>query len=60
VPKGLKHISEYWSAPFSGYSFAGWDKGFKSYIAYILSGIAGVVMVVVVSLVIGKILKRKQ
>lgn len=60
VPKGLKHISEYWSAPFSGYTFAGWNKGVKSYIAYILSGVAGVAIVVAASYVVGKILNRKK
>jgi hypothetical protein len=60
VPKGLKHISEYWSAPISGYTFTGWDKGVKSYVAYILSAVAGVAMVVAVSYIIGKILKKKR
>ena len=60
VPQGLKRISELWSAPISDYTFAGWDKGVKSYAAYIISGIVGVVMVAAVSYVLGKILKKKQ
>jgi hypothetical protein len=58
LPKGLKRLSELWSAPIPDYAFTGWDKGVKSYIAYIVSGLIGVVLVVAVSYVLGKILKR--
>ncbi len=59
VPEGLKRISKLWSAPFQDYAFSGWDKGVKSYAAYIISGIVGVAMVAAVSYVLGKILKKK-
>lgn len=58
VPEGLKRISELWTAPIPDYAFTGWDKGVKSLIAYIVSGLIGVVIVVAVSYVLGKILKR--
>jgi len=60
VPEGLKRISELWSAPIPDYAFAGWDKGVKSYIAYIISGLVGVVIVVAVSYALGKFLKRRN
>lgn len=60
LPEGLKRISELWSAPIQDYAFTGWDKGVKSYVAYIASGIIGVVLVVAVSYVLGKVLKRKN
>lgn len=58
LPEGLKRISELWSAPLPDYAFTGWDKGVKSYIAYLISGLIGVVLVVAVSYVLGKVLKR--
>ena len=58
LPEGLKRLSELWSAPLPDYAFTGWDKGVKSYIAYIVSGLIGVVIVAAISYVLGKILKR--
>jgi hypothetical protein len=58
LPEGLKRISELWSAPVSDYAFTGWDKGVKSYVAYIISGLIGVALVAAVSYVVGKVLKR--
>ncbi len=58
LPEGMKKLSDIWSAPFSGYEFGGWDKGVKSYVGYILSGILGVAIVVAVAYILGKILKR--
>ena len=60
LPEGLKRFSELWSAPIPDYAFSGWDKGVKSYIAYMISGFIGVVLVVAVSYVLGKVLKRKN
>jgi hypothetical protein len=60
LPKGLKRLSELWSAPLSDYTFSGWNKGVKSYIAYMISGLIGVVLAVAVSYVLGKVLKRKN
>ncbi len=60
VPEGLKRIAELWSAPIPDYAFTGWDKGVKSYIAYIISGLVGVVIVVAVSYALGKLLKKRN
>jgi uncharacterized membrane protein YeaQ/YmgE (transglycosylase-associated protein family) len=58
LPEGLKRISGLWSAPIPDYAFTGWDKGVKSYIAYIVSGVIGAVIAVAVSYLLGKFLKR--
>ena len=60
LPEGLKRLSELWSAPIPDYAFSGWDKGVKSYVAYMISGLIGVVLVVAVSYVLGKVLKRQN
>jgi hypothetical protein len=60
VPQGLKRISELWSAPIPDYAFTGWDKGAKAYVAYIASGIIGVMLVVALSYVLGKVLRKRN
>lgn len=60
VPEGLKRLSEIWSAPIPDYAFSGWESGAKGYIAYILSGLIGVLIVVAVSYIFSKLLKPKR
>ncbi len=60
IPEGLKRLSTLWSAPVADYAFSGWDKGVKSLVGYILSGTLGVVIVVAVAYIFGKILKRGE
>lgn len=60
VPHGLKKLSELWKAPISDYAFSGWDKGLKSYLSYIFSGIIGAVMVIGISMLIGKFFAGKN
>jgi hypothetical protein len=60
LPEGLKRVSELWSAPVPDYAFTGWDKGLKSYVAYIISGFIGALMVAAVSCLIGNLLKKRQ
>lgn len=60
VPEGLKKLSELWKAPMSDYSFAGWKGNLKSSIAYIISAILGIGIVVLVSVLIGKYITRKN
>lgn len=60
VPEGLRRISHLWSAPIRDYAFTGWDKGARSYGAYIVSGIIGVGLVVALSYIIGKVLRKKN
>lgn len=54
IPEGLKRLSEIWSAPFPDYAFKGWEEGLGAYISYILTGLIGVVAVVIVTYVIFK------
>ncbi len=60
VPEGLKRLSEIWSAPFHDYAFSGWDKGIRSYIAYIISGLIGVAIVIVATYLFAKVIKRGE
>lgn len=60
VPEGLKRLSEIWSAPMPDYAFSGWEGVVSTSIAYIISGIIGVGLVVIVSILIGKFLARKD
>ncbi len=61
VPEGLKKWADLWSAPFSEYNFSGWEKKglFHSSLGYILSGLLGVGMVFLVTLLLGKWMRRK-
>jgi hypothetical protein len=58
VPEGLKRLSELWSSPIPDYAVTGWNKGAKSYVAYIVSGIIGVVLVVALAYLFGKIIRK--
>lgn len=60
IPEGLKRLSEIWSAPLSGYTFHGWDKGLKSCMAYIISGLLGVALIVAIVYILAHILKRGE
>ncbi len=60
VPEGLKRLSALWSAPVADYAFSGWDTGVKALISYVLSGAVGVVIVVAVAYIFGRILKRDE
>lgn len=60
VPEGLRRLSEIWSAPLRDYALSGWDEGMKSYLSYLLSGLAGVLIVAVLAYVLGRILKRGE
>ena len=61
VPQGLKRLSEAWNAPMPDYALKGWqEKGLAHLsLAYVLSAVAGVVLIVVVVWVLGKILVKK-
>lgn len=58
IPEGLRKLSGIWSAPFPDYTFSGWDKGIRSYLSYIISGLLGVAVVVGAAYLITLILKR--
>ena len=61
VPRGMKHLSELWSAPMPDYAFKGWEEKGLTHLsfAYILSAILGVALIALVTWVIGKYLVKK-
>jgi cobalt/nickel transport protein len=62
VPVGFEKLSGLWKAPLREYVFPGWQgKGLAHLsIAYICSALAGIAVIVVISLLLGKILARKD
>ncbi len=61
IPKGLFKIATFWNAPMPDYAFKGWEEKGLSHlsIAYIISAIVGIIVVVALTFIIGKILSRK-
>jgi len=62
IPKGLEKLSELWKAPMPDYAFKGWEEKGLSHLgfAYICSAIIGILIIVLVVLLIGKLLTRKE
>ena len=58
VPAGLKKLGGLWDAPIPDYAIKGWEEKGLSHLslAYILSGILGAALVVLVVWLMGKIL----
>lgn len=61
VPKGLGKLSSLWKPLMPDYTFKGWEeKGLThSSFAYIISAVVGIIIVVVVVWLIGKVLSKK-
>jgi len=61
IPKGLEKLSSLWNAPMPDYTFKGWEEKGLSHLsfAYIISAVVGILIIVLVVLIIGKILTRK-
>ncbi|MGA2775664.1 MAG: PDGLE domain-containing protein [Candidatus Omnitrophota bacterium] len=61
IPKGLGKLSNLWKAPMPDYAFKGWEgKGLPQLsFAYIMSAIAGILIIVIVVLIIGRLLVKK-
>jgi cobalt/nickel transport protein len=62
IPQGLEKLSSLWSAPMPDYAFKGWEEKSLPYLslAYVVSALAGVAIVVVAAWLIGKTLSRKD
>jgi hypothetical protein len=62
IPKGLAKLSSLWNAPMPDYAFRGWGKRGLSHLsfAYIISAVAGIAIIVIVVLVIGRILSKND
>ncbi len=61
IPHGLEKLSSLWNAPIPDYAFKGWEeKGLPHLsLAYIVSAVIGIAIIVAVVLIIGKILTKK-
>ena len=62
IPHGLEKLSAIWNAPLSDYAFKGWDgKGLLSLsLGYVISAIIGIGVTVIVMLLLGKFLSKKE
>ncbi|MCJ7493244.1 MAG: PDGLE domain-containing protein [Deltaproteobacteria bacterium] len=62
VPAGLKKLADLWSAPVPDYNLKNWEgQGLtKSSLGYILSGVLGVGIIVLVTFILGKIISKKD
>ncbi len=62
IPRGLAKLSSLWNAPIPDYTFKGWEGKGLSHLsfAYIISAVVGIIITVLVILLIGKILAKKD
>lgn len=62
IPRGLERIASLWNAPMPDYAFKNWDKKPlpAMSLAYIISAVAGILVIVIVMLAIGKFLAKKE
>jgi len=62
VPSGMAHISRLWRAPMPDYALPGQENAPLPALSasYIFSGIIGVAVVVALTLLIGKVLARRE
>lgn len=62
IPRGLEKLASLWTAPIPDYAFKGWEeKGLpRLNLAYIISAVIGIGIIVMVTMLIGKILARKD
>jgi cobalt/nickel transport protein len=61
VPKGLEKLAPLWNAPLPDHAFKGWEEKGLSHLslAYIISAVAGMAVIVSATLLIGKLLAKK-
>jgi len=62
VPQGLKKLSSLWNAPMPDYTIKSWQgKGLKQLsFAYIISAAVGVLVIIAVVFILGKLLAKKD
>ncbi len=61
LPEGMKRVAGHWQAPMPDYAFKGWEKlsiGMQS-LAYIVSAIIGVAVIVAIIMILGKIAAKE-
>jgi len=62
VPAGLQKLSSLYNAPLADYTFNGWEDKPLPYLgfSYIISAIAGILLIVLVVMLLGKIFLGKR
>jgi len=62
IPLGLEKLASLWNAPIPDYAFKGWEEKGLVHVsfAYVISAIVGITLTVVVVLLLGKLLSRKD
>lgn len=61
IPKGLEKLSGLWNAPIPDYAFKGQKEGLAhSSFAYIISAVIGISLTVILAILIGKKLTKKD
>jgi hypothetical protein len=60
VPEKLAKIEGFWKAILPGYAIAGLDKPWQVKLAYVLSGIVGVIVIVAIGFGLGKWLSARE
>ena len=61
VPKGFEKLSSLWNAPMPDYAFKGWEGKSLANLsfAYVISAVAGILIIVSIVFVIGRMLTQK-
>lgn len=62
VPQGLEKLSSLWNAPIPDYAFKGWEEKGLMHLsfAYIISAVVGIIITVLVVLLIGRMLAKRD
>ncbi len=62
IPKGLEKLSSLWNAPMPDYAFKGWEEKGLSQLsfAYIISAIVGIGLIIIVVMLVGRLLVKKE
>lgn len=62
VPQGLEKLSSLWNAPIPDYAFKGWEEKGLMHLssAYIISAVVGIIVTVLVVLLIGRMLAKRD
>jgi cobalt/nickel transport protein len=62
IPQGMQKVADIWQAPIPDYAFKGWDQmglGMLS-LAYVISAAVGIGIIVAITMLFGKMVKKKE
>lgn len=62
VPSGMAKLAELWNAPLPDYAFRGWERAslFHQGLAYVVSAVVGTALVAGITILIGRVLARRE